>query len=158
MDHKVSPSAQSNTKRWPKVVTRLQFGLPSLLFGVLLVAVVCGWVTDHRRLKSQLDANLTFIDKCRRVLVPRIQTGGLGRPLTDFPEVAYLANDVTEFNEGFGEHLRAQQNPPGKTCMVYTVYLPVDPSKRLKEGDIDGIMVYAVDDTIVFIKETSPTW
>ena len=108
---------------------------------------------DHRKLNRQLRADSAFLQPRRNELAQRLMADGRGRPLTDFPELGFLANHVREVDDDFAGRLRAAHVPARKTCTAYSVDFRRGPDVDYEEGDVYAIVVYAVDNTIVGVEE-----
>lgn len=136
----------------------VQFGLNSLFVLAVMVALICGWVVDRNKLQRQLDADLVIFRQCRSTLALRLMAEGKGNPVSKYPDLSFLANDVREVDDDIANRLKSEQSPPGKNCIAYYVDRRVDPNKSSPEGECYAIIVYAVDNVIVSIQELSDEW
>jgi hypothetical protein len=73
-------------------------------------------------------------------------------------EVELFACRVSVPDEVYADYLRAKLNPPGKACKGYYIDLATVPPKVTQEGEIEGFLVYTVDDAIVSVQAISPEW
>lgn len=80
---------------------------------------------------------------------------GKGSPVSKFPDLLFLGEQVQRLDDEFANRLKSDQSPAGQSCTAYYVDRRVDPNKNYQEGECYSILVYIVDDTIVRIDELS---